>query len=216
MTVWRHEHEVLHDEIVRHLATGVPSEINLSLPRHGVATPVLRRCVYDHALAGQAVRMNFLDGSRVRSGFAVGCLTLSEPGPLAQKEPLLRIGLMSFRHPELDYLVDLYVTRNRELAEQPSMADEEQLAFARTAAFLRDASFKNGGDIWAYHTGLEPMVIGFYRGVVQVLRERAQQKLPRTLVIRPFVYQGHKDKGPFDRQSPGAQHQSYKAFDPWW
>lgn len=216
MTVWRREHRVLHDEIAKHLTTGVPQEVNLSLPRHGVATPVLHRFVYDPARAGQVVRIVFLDGSRVRPGFAVGCLTLSEPGLIAQKEPHLRVGLMSFRHPELDYLVDLYVTRNRELAEKPSMADEEQLAFARTVALLRDATFKDGGDIWAYHTGLEPMVIGFYRGVVQVLRERTEQKLPRTLVIRPFVYHGHKDKGPFDRQSPGAQHQSYKAFDPWW
>jgi hypothetical protein len=123
---------------------------------------------------------------------------------------------MSFRHPELDYLVDLYITRNRELASEAAMADEEALAFDRTVEFFEDPSFDRGGVVYACHTGLEPMVVGFYRGVVQTLRTRVQKGLPRALSVVPLLYGHEKTDPPFSPQSRGALLESYDQIEPWW
>lgn len=206
--------EALKRAIRNCLNRGVPHVINLSLPRHTVTTPVLRDFVYDRRYAGRSIPIVFSDGSSPPP-FPVGCLEDGEP-PALPSDRTLHVGLMSFRHPELDYLVDLYVTRNTELADEPTMADEEQLSFDRTIELFRDPALDEGGEICAFHTGLEPMVVGFYRGIVRVLQDRRARGLPRTLVVRPCLYAGPRDDGPFDCDSPGAKIESYDRGSPWW
>lgn len=208
----------LRMEIRRHLRTGNPSAINLGIPRHTVIATVLRRFVYDRRYAGRFLPVIFTDGSRPPD-FPIGCFDDGAwPAPSEEtNEQVLKLGLMSFRHPELDFLVDFYVTRNRELAEEPTMAEEEKLAYERTVEVLSDPVLNDGGEIWVFHTGREPMVVGFYRGVVSVLKDRRERGLPRTLVLWPHFYPRPKSDGPFTPASPGAQLRFYRrAKEPWW
>jgi len=208
-----HQQKTLAKEILSCLEVGNPREVNLSIPRHATTTPVLRRFVYDSACRGRTLPIVFRDNSHP-TPFPLGSLEAGEATPLVTAN--LFVGLMSFRHPELDYLVDLYITRNRELAEQASQADEEALAFTRTTEFFEDPAFDRGCVVYACHTGLEPMVVGFYRGVVHTLQQRSKRGLPRNLAVVPLIFRGNTEEHSFTPASPGARLESYEQIEPWW
>lgn len=214
----------LRRQFTKSLGSSPAVPVNLSFPRHGTTTPVLREFVYGTKFRGRELPVILKDGSTPHP-FPVGRLEeTDEPQPVAA-EHAIRVGLMSCRHPDLDYLVVRYVTRNKELAAESSLAEAEQLAFERTVELLSDPDAEEGAEIWAYHTGFEPMVLGFYRGVVHVLDHRAAEGLPRCLVVRPFFHKGtvsdgfsHQDTEgvKFDEDSSGAKHKNYRAEKPWW
>jgi len=209
------DQDSLRNEIESCLTKQTSQAVDLSKPRHGVTTPVLRQFVYDARFNGGSLPVVFRDGSRP-SPFPVGRLSdHAEPPPVPESQ-VVRLGLMSFRHPELDFIVDIYVARNKELGDHAPYAEGEELAFERTVEVLNDPIAKDGAELWVYHTGFEPMVIGFYRAVVHVIEERAKQGLPRTLCIRPFFYIPQPSEPPFTRESPGARQESYRPEKAWW
>jgi hypothetical protein len=174
-----------------------------------------RSLVYDPTLSKTTLPLVFKDGS-IPVPFPVGCW--AEPGEPPQSPKALRVGLMSYRHPEMDYLIDLYVTRNKELADEVSMANEENVSFERTIEMFLDPVLNDGGEIIVLHTGLEPMVIGFYRGVVHVLRKREESGLPRRLVFRPALFQKQTGdgEGRLSPKSRGAKIEDYDFTEAWW
>lgn len=186
--------------------------VNLSQPKHAVTTPCLWEVTYDQNLSYRVLDVRWSDGSR--SEFPCGQLPEIEHSTTSSKLRL-RLGLMSFRHPELDYLVDLYACRNRELAVLKSMADEEAYSFERARSILLDPTFDNGGLIEVYHTGLEPMVVGFYRGVVASLLERKRRNLSEVLAVRPMFYAGKPQKKGFTADSSGAKAENYIQSEVW-
>lgn len=207
---YRSEEERLIYVMEQCLRKGWPTVVNLSVPRHAAITRSLRKFVYDAEFKGCELPVVFKDGSRPPA-FPVGCLSEPEPFETSQ-DRVIYAGLMSMRHPELDYLVDFYVTRNQELVREASMADEEQLAFERTVALLDVRELDDGAEVRVLHTGLEPMVVGFYRGVVDILARRKT----RNLVIRSMLYHGKKSAGPFHPGSPGADLSKYDRSLLWW
>jgi len=210
---WDRRRAALAAEVVSCLTKSAPPEINLSIPRHTVTALVLRQFAYDPAYKNRSLPIVFADSSRSMA-FPVGCLSA---GPTAPADgPVLRLGLCSDRHPDLDYVIDLYLMRNKDLGDEPNMAGEEALTFRRTVELLSDSAILNGAQIHVFHTGLEPMVVGFYRGVMTVLRERQRQKLPRTLVVTPWLYALPPTKTSIGPQSPGAKLESYVTSPPWW
>jgi hypothetical protein len=117
----------------------------------------------------------------------------------------------------MDYLVDLYLMRNRDLGDEPSMAAEEEQTCRRTVELFADPAIRDGCQIHVLHTGLEPMVVGFYRGVTTVLLERQRRHLPRTLVVIPYFYShGESAKTAISPESPGAKPEFYTPYTPWW
>ena len=230
-------------QIDRCLMQGQPSAINLQVPRHSVISPVLRQMAYNRTYAGKSLPVVFTDGSRPPR-FPAGVLTGS-PAAMkltpATKEELLqrsasvvKMGLMSMRHPDLDYLVDFYITRNTELAvEEDTMANRERMSFERTVRALSDAALDGGAEIWFYQTGFEPMIVGVYRGVVEVLqRRKAAAKKP--LVVWPWLFnyalargigneaeherrdeEEGQDHSDYSSDSPGAQPHFYDPLPPW-
>jgi hypothetical protein len=185
--------------------------VNISRFRHAAIALAFHQAAY--ALPkGTLIPFMFLDGS-LSEHFPFGGLApvqgVEKPGQT------LAVGLMSFRHPELDFLVDCYVTRNRELALQSSMAEEEQLSYERTKQFLADPIFDSGCEIIAYHTGLEPMVVGFYRAVSETLRNRQERGCQRNLRISPHFFHGRPTKENLSAASPGARHESYLPGPTW-
>jgi hypothetical protein len=207
------EERLLHD-MEWCLRERKPAAVNLSVPRHAAITRALRKLVYDDVkYEGMELPIVFKDGSQPPA-FPVGCLAELKPYDAPQHR-IIYAGLMSMRHPEMDYLVDLYVTRNQELAKEATMADEEALAFERTVALLDITEFDDGAEVRVLHTGLEPMVVGFYRGVVEILRRREKRKL-RNLVIRSMFYMREQSSPPFDAGSPGADLSNYDGNLLWW
>jgi len=215
------------------LTRGVPHEVDLNVPRHYIAAPVLRDAAYNQAYRGKLLPVVFADGSHPPR-FPVGVFTADGAPPNATKQTLLsrqanviKLGTMSLRHPDLDYLVDLYVNRNKELAGDETNAEKERIAFDRTVKLFADPAVDRVGEVWVYHTGLEPMIVGFYRGVVEVLRTRRKAG-KRGLVFRPWLYapqvggfrtDADRDDDEagvrYSPDSPGAKAESYEPCDPW-
>ncbi len=231
------DRSALYAEIEGALGQPNPPQVNLQVPKHAVIGPVLRRIAFAAKYAGRAVPVVFTDGSRPPP-FPAGQLAVSDEIAAEEKEELLKransvlkLGVMSMRHPELDYLVDLYVTRNTELSrEDDSAADKEALSYDRTVRTLSDPAIVNGGEIWVYQTGFEPMIVGFYRGVNEILKRRRSAR-NQLLVVRPWLF-CHSPKRDYARDSvdkddsgdnpsysptsPGAQPQSYDPVLPWY
>ena len=174
-------------EIELHLE-GEPSRFVLDTAPHFVTTMVLWRFVYDAALEvrGRAIRGIYSDGS-IPEDFDIGTLEWSPPD-LAGIKPIY-LGLMSARHPELDYFVDIYVNQNLDFDVDTPMADEDKLSCRNAYELLSGVGDRDGPLlIYAIHTGLEPMVVGFYRGVVQALRDRKQQGRTGQIIIQPAYF----------------------------
>lgn len=166
----------LKDQIVNAIREGTP--VNFSNYRHREITEAL----HAHIFAPHdptKVRVIFADGSEA-SSFPLPIISSSSVA--VPTEPLLCLSLISGRHPELDRDSDLAVLRNAEITSSQTMAEQEALAAYRALNILRSSAFVQGGLVNVYHTGLEPVVIGFYRSVVTVLKERSQDASPLILV----------------------------------
>ncbi len=202
---------------IRHcLAEQDPPEVNFSIPKHWVIAPVLRQFVYDPTFRGRTIPVTYRDGSRPVEPFPIGCLAATGSPPETSDDQIVKLGMSSGRHPDLDYLVDLYLTRNKDLNEESSMAAEEELTFRSTVEQLSEPCLDGGGEIWAFHTGLEPMIVGFYRGVVKVLQSRHRRGLPRTLVVKPWLYFGSSATKDITPDAPGGKLDSYTPEEVWW
>lgn len=233
---WERERKALTLTIERCVMTGTPHEVNLGVPKHFITASALRRTVYNTALRNRRpLPVVFKDGSH-SAPFPVGVLS-AEDGPIEESKAdllsraagVLKLGTMTLRHPELDYLVDIYVSRNTELAGDNTHADKEALAYTRTLALLSEPVVDELREIWLYQTGFEPMIVGVFRGITEVLRRRHERRLPR-LLIRPWLYapdnpdaetydhdEEHIDTGKkYSLRSPGARVECYEPTDPWY
>ena len=187
----------------------------MSAQQHHVFAPVLQVLAYDALLRGQELHIVYADGSK-GAAFPLGCLEWnSHIKPFASR-PKLRLGLGSHRHPELDFLVDMYVARNRELNDCHSMADEDSYTFDRTVAILTEPGLPDDLAFFAYQTGLQPMVAGFLRAVAYVLKQRRTEGLPRRLVVQSKLFDGKRSERPYTPDSRGARDSHYQTCTPWW
>ena len=142
---------------------------------------ILKKFVYNLNYQNQEIPLIFPDTS-ISVPFPVGCLSSEKLPKNLEKLPLIRLGLMSLHYPELDYLIDLYVTQNSSFERESSDAEKEEYTFHQTVKLLSDSILHQGGILEMYHTtNLQPLVIGFYRGIVKVIQERIKQGLPRSL-----------------------------------
>ncbi len=188
--------------------------INFSIPRHTTIVPVLHEYVYSQKYRNREIPIVFRDGS-IPCGFPTGVLSMPEH-PIPDHKLAIKIGLISFRHLDMDFLIDQYLLTNKQIGQNGSMASSEKQAFEAARELLTDAAFKDGGTVEMYHTGLEPPIVGFYRAVVQVIRDRIAEGLPRNLVISPRIYVSKlENKSPWTAESPGAQAHSYSITQSW-
>jgi hypothetical protein len=137
----------------------VPSNIS-----NRILTEGLRRYVKgDEPVAARIV---YQDGSEA-APFPLRCLALSEEVPGGD---VLRLALISMRHNEMDDAVDGCLLRNRIVSRVRPAAETDQLAYVLAAQRLRALAGK-GLAVELYQTGFQPAVIGFYRALVDQLRE---------------------------------------------
>lgn len=217
---WLYQKKILEQEFKQALGSGYSKPINITQFNHIAITLALNTVVYDQSYQGKNLDFIFIDDS-VPSPFPVGCLQLQPSISPPKNLSLVRLGLMSCRHPELDYIVDLYVTKNRTINQEASMADQEEASFRHTLEILDDPVLSNGAIIELYHTGLEPMVIGCYRAITHILRERATRGFTRNLHFYPRFYDSPKTKDidannqKINRDSHGSKIKNYLFSKPW-
>lgn len=174
----------LSHAILQTIKSGYPA--NFSNRPNDVITEVLHRFIYvppDQPMTPTEIRIVYADGSEGQP-FPIQCLrqgTQAKDGV----DPL-RAVLMSMRHLDLDRVVDLAWFRNRRVSKTRTQAETDEYCYQTTLDLL-DAALKEGPLLLhMYHTGFEPAVIGFYRGVVEVLCSG------EMLSVLPYYYRGEK------------------------
>lgn len=141
--------------------------VNLSNPFHPQITETLRKFSYkqDGKKENEWIRVVYGDGSE------------SEPFPLFQlnkvdrseiteinEYPELKVSLISMRHLEQDAFVNLAWFKNHQASRPQKFAETEKYCSEVTVAQLEQ--LEKPVKIRLYQTGLQPAVVGFFRGLV--------------------------------------------------
>jgi len=174
--------EKVQQEIMNAARQGNP--INFNRFKHRWIVDALRSLVFNPSTAFEGngiVRVAFADGTETRP-FPFGCFSPSSPPEPSHH--VVRVGFNSGRHPEMDRFVDLYLFRNAETSALHTIAEQEQYAFQQGKDFLQNPRWRGGGIVEMYQTGLEPLIVGFYRAVVTVYLKRKKEGLP-PIIIQP-------------------------------
>lgn len=194
-------------DAVRAAKRGQTNAVNLGEVPHMIVTQSLHRMVYDDPkkVDGQSVSINivYTDGSQSREFplFVLQKRTRPEVEEFRNNNRVIKVGMVSMRHPEMDTLVDQYWFRNIEVS-QPGMTSSEvdELCYQVTLKKLGEIySLNQPIRVEFYQTGLPPAIIGFWRAVVEFLK--VGQGKPPMLEITPMI---------FDKRSNG-----YEAYEPW-
>jgi len=90
----------------------------------------------------------------------------------------------------MDSDIDYYWFRNREVSRTRTLAETDQFCFDATVTQLRDCLAIGDLQMHLYHTGFEPAVLGFYRGLIQTLIHLRGQGGKPAVAVRPFYYRG--------------------------
>lgn len=171
---------------IRHaLKTGEP--VNFSNQPHPVITETLNHFSYkaNEKDAPAILRVIYMDGSEAEP-FPVRCLERQERE--LQGIIPLKIALVSMRHLEMDDVVDFAWFRNRKVSTNAPFAETDTYCASTTMELLHRVTDGKPLKLHLYQTGLEPAVIGFYRGLVQHMYERQEKnKLPAIEVV-PFYF----------------------------
>ncbi|MHB9858482.1 hypothetical protein [Streptomyces sp. YIM S03343] len=159
---------------------------------NAVLTDTLREFVAQVPGRGPVdVPVRYRDGSRAKP-FPLGAVPMGRTWePTAR---LLRFALMSIRHVELDATVDGAWLRNSEISRPRPMAQTDELVYDTSRWQLAALTGTGQVALKIYQSGLEPAVVGFYRAVVDHLREQ-----PGSLAVLPVFY---RDDGPFGEGIP--------------
>jgi hypothetical protein len=154
----------------------VPSGVN-----NRALTEGLRRFV-DKKEEREAVevRIIYRDGSEAQR-FPLGSLKFIRGLPINVKS--LRVTLLSLRLPEMDPRVDLAWLRNCDISRVRPQAQTDALVYEISRKQFKELTAYGPRVIWLYQTGLEPMIVGFYRALVHHLLEH-----PGSIAVSPRYY----------------------------
>lgn len=189
----QHLARILEGQIRQALQTGEPVNFGNQAP-HDVITEVLHRFVFvppGEMVQPVKMRVVYVDGSEAEP-FPLFCLPLPTNQTNSPVFPL-RVALMSMRHLELDSEIDYYWFRNRDVSRTRTLAETDQFCFDTTKIQLKDSLALGDLDIHLYHTGFEPAVVGFYRGVVRALLGLSKQQGGPAFSVTPFYLIGGSD-----------------------
>lgn len=189
--------------------------LNIGKARHTALTLFLWNLFYrDTGVSSGRMSLVYQDNSHGKE-FFVGPGSVRPVKAFPMSWNSLRLGLMSNRHPELDYFVDLYVSTNVELSGAGlSMAEEEQVSYANTTELLMQLPNSHNTALEVFHSGLEPMVVGFYLAVVDFLEIQGNRGADANLWILPKFFHLQQEvsqsvDAPLSKHSPGASPANY-------
>ncbi|MDP6720558.1 MAG: hypothetical protein QGF59_17990, partial [Pirellulaceae bacterium] len=130
-------------------------------------------------------RVIYRDGSEA-DPFPLRALRLKESS--ANNLPILRVSLMSMRHPEMDTTVDAAWLRNGHVSLSRPAAETDQFVYKTSRTQLRELAEEGCVCLRVYQTGLEPAVVGFYRAVTEHLLAQ-----PASIEVVPFYHDSRED-----------------------
>lgn len=151
-----------------------------------VLTEVLRGYVERAEEPPVSVPVVYRDGSKAEADFPFRCLDLDdELRPAHELDLSLRLTLLSIRHTEMDPVVDGAWLRNAEVSRPRPAAQTDDFVF-QTSRKQLDVLTQQGSlnvRLHVFQTGLETAVVGFFRAVVEFLRDH-----PGRLEVVPMFY----------------------------
>lgn len=183
------------EKVIELSRRGQPHSFNPSIIPNVVLTRVLHAFVYAD---GEPVSIDivYTDGSQARPFplFALNRMSNKQLSDLRSVDET-EIGMLSMRHPELDTIVDHYWFRNIEMSQSGlTGAEVDEKAYQITMQRLKELeSLNRKFRMRFYQTGLQPVVIGFYRAIVDFLSSR-RGKDPILEVIPVFHDKRKEDK----------------------
>jgi len=186
----QHLANILRKQIKEALQAGEAVTFGNQAP-HDVITQVLHEFLFvppGTAVQPVSLRVAYTDGSEA-TPFPLFCLPQPDRDAVNSAN-LLRVALMSMRHLELDSEIDFCWFRNREVSRTRTLAETDEFCFDTTVKQLKDSLQLGNLTIQIFHTGFEPAVIGFYRGLVKTLLDLQKQGTPR-LSVTPFYFRGN-------------------------
>lgn len=177
--------------LVKEMQEGIQRNrpVDLSTPPHREITEALHRLVYDQGDPTK-IRVIYNDGTKGEP-FPVRELWRPDSGFVWKPGRVLNIGTLTFRHVDYDSHVDIYLIRDRETRTWTN-ARVEMEAYKRMTEILSDPLLAVESYIAIYQTGLEPLVVGMYRALVNHLKYRRENDLPQ-LCVRPVFFVDDKN-----------------------
>lgn len=186
----QHYARILRKQIQDALKSGEPVSFGNQAP-HDVITEVLHEFVFvppKETIKPVNLRIMYADGSEAEP-FPLTCLPLLA-GEQTDKADPLRVALMSMRHLEMDPDTDFCWFRNREVSRTRTLSETDQFCFDTTLTQLKDSLKIGDLALHLFHTGFEPAIIGFYRGVVCTLLNIQGKVGSSVLSVTPFYFRG--------------------------
>lgn len=165
--------------------------VNFTNPNHIAITKVLHEFVYMPRPYPGSIRVVYGDGSEAEPFRFDG---LGEPSPNnneeRQRANQMHVSLVSMRHPAQDLAVCSAWFLNQRVSTSMAFAETEYLCCEKTLQILEQ--LKKPVIIHLYQTGLQPAVVGFYRGF---LKYRCKNSYHPDVWIQPWFYRssgGHQ------------------------
>ncbi len=155
-------------------ALGSNKTVNFSNPTHITITENLNRYVFDPAFSDMRLRVVYGDGSEAEP-IRLGCLKPIEAvsGQL-EELPSLKAALVSMRHLEMDPMVDFAWFLNQQVSRPQSFAITDDFCYQKSLEQLD--RIKKPVKMYLYQTGLQPVVVGFYRALTEWLADHESDR----------------------------------------
>jgi hypothetical protein len=140
------------------------------------------------------LQIMYNDATRGKA-FPVRVLWFPDSGLVWKGEHALNVGTLTLRHVDYDHHVDVYLVRDRETRNLTNV-EIEALAYDRMSEILSDPMLASESYLAIYQTGLEPLVVGMYRAIVEHLQYRRREGLGQLCVQPVFYVAGrHRARG---------------------
>jgi hypothetical protein len=176
---------------------GRANAVNLNEWPHMVITQVLHTFSYRELKDSNfplSINITYTDGSKARQFplFRLRRRSKAEMKSLRELKPR-EIGMLSCRHPEMDEMIDWYWLRNIDMnMAGNTLAEKDEFAYQTSKEQLALILTRNTpARMHFYQTGYPPVVVGFYRAVVEFLMETQGQ--PPCLEVFPCFYNRRSD-----------------------
>src|SRR5258706_8026086 len=174
------------NSVIADVNKSISAGVNFSDISHNVITEILNEFVYS---SGKPMYLPIVygDGSKARP-FPIHCLKKQEQGKAGLEATVLKVGMMSERHPEMDPIVKIYFFRNQEISLGRTSAETDEAAYQKAKEIFSQLRSEGIFKIAYYQNGFQPVIVGFYRALTEEFLSRG--KATPTLEITPYFYFG--------------------------
>jgi len=175
-------------KVINQDSKGISAAVSFSDLRHDVIAEVLHDFVFSSGRP-MYLPVTYADGSKA-SPFPIYCVKPRsvEAMKVLRTEPILKVGQMSARHPEMDSEMKVYFFRNQEISIGRSAAEIDGVAYEKARELFLKMRTEGSFRIGYYQTGFQPAVVGFYRALTEELVTRS--KMLPTIEVTPYYFLG--------------------------